>query len=141
MAPDSSFLKGFTKRPYRTADQIKLIYDFLSFIAARMAEAPVWSDLPPAEFDQATEAMEKLIMNRLYVYTFTPAAAHEGQWAVQNDDVQRDEVLRQRILLLSWVTEDHLDIARGTHSDRFFSFAGQGASRPSHAADTRNAQD
>lgn len=78
-----------------------------------MAEADVWARLPPAEFEQATEAMEKLIMNRLYVYTFSPAVAQEGRWSVQNDDLERDEVLSQRITLLSWVNEDHLDVPRG----------------------------
>lgn len=97
-----------------------------------MAEADVWARLPPAEFDQATEAMEKLIMNRLYVYTFSPAVAQEGRWSVQNDDLERDEVLSQRITLLAWVNEDHLDVPRGTHSDRFFTFAVQELQKINH---------
>ena len=120
-----SFFRGFTKRPYKPGDQVKLIFDFLDFISARMAEASVWASLSDADFDQATEAMEKLIMNRLYTYTFTPAIAQEGHWSVQTNDLERDQVLSQRIRLLSWVEERHLDMARGSHSPRFNDFAVQ----------------
>ena len=78
-----SFFRGFTRRPYKPDEQAKLIFDFLDFIAARMLEATVFAELPPREFDQATEAMEKLVMNRLYTYTFSPAIAMEGRWTVQ----------------------------------------------------------
>lgn len=120
-----SFFRGFTKRPYKPGDQVKLIFDFLDFISARMAEASVWASLSDADFDQATEAMEKLIMNRLYTYTFTPAIAQEGHWSVQTNDLERDQVLSQRIRLLSWVEERHLDMACGSHSPRFNDFAVQ----------------
>lgn len=36
------------------------------FIALRMREADVWKNATNAEFDNALEAMEKLVMNRLY---------------------------------------------------------------------------
>ena len=42
------------------------------FIAIRMREAEVWRNATDDEFDNALEAMEKLVMNRLYelfVYT------------------------------------------------------------------------
>lgn len=127
-----SFFRGFTRRPYKPDEQVKLIFDFLDFIAARMAEAAVWADLPPSEFDQATEAMEKLVMNRLYTYTFSPAIAAEGHWPVQSDDLERDRVLTERIRLFSWVSEEHLDVPRGPHSERFYSFAAQELNKMNH---------
>lgn len=118
-----SFLRGFGKRSYRPQDQVKLIFDFVDFISERMNEAAVWAQLSPEEFDLASEAMEKLIMNRVYTLTYAPAIAEEGRWTVQTDDLERDRVLRQRITLFSWVSEEHLDIPRGTHSDRFYAYA------------------
>lgn len=121
-----SFIKGFTKKPYRTQDQTKLIFDFLDFIAGKMRECEVWANVSDTEFENATEAMEKLVMNRLYAYTFSPAVRREGKWSVQTDDLERDRVLKQRINLFTWVTEEHLDVPRGDHSKGFIDFAMQG---------------
>ena len=118
-----SFIKGFAKKPYRTQDQIKLIFDFLDFIAARMRECDVWKNLGDTDFENAKEAMEKLVMNRLYPYTFTPAVQKEGRWAVQTDDLERDRVLRQRIGLFGWLSEEHLDVPVGDHSRGFIEFS------------------
>lgn len=118
-----SFIKGFTKKPYRVTDQTKLIFDFLDFISLRMRECEVWARLTTAEFDNAIEAMEKLLMNRLYNYTFSPAVKKEGKWNVQTDDLERDRVLKQRVRLFSWITEEHLDVPVGTHSKGFVDFA------------------
>lgn len=119
----TSFLRGFSKRQYRPQDQVKLIFDFIDFISERMSEAAIWAQLSPEEFDLATEGMEKLIMNRVYTLTYSPAIAQDGRWTVQTDDLERDRVLKQRIALFSWVKEEHLDIVRGTHSDRFYAYA------------------
>lgn len=118
-----SFIKGFTMKPYRAADQTKLIFDFLDFIALRMRECDVWAHLSALEFENATEAMEKLIMNRLYNFTFSPAIKREGKWSVQTDDLERDRVLKQRIRLFGWISEKHLDIPTGDHSRGFLDFA------------------
>ncbi|SNX87449.1 related to VPS9 (involved in vacuole trafficking) [Melanopsichium pennsylvanicum] len=118
-----SFIKGFAKKPYRTQDQIKLIFDFLDFIAARMRECDVWKNLSDSDFENAKEAMEKLVMNRLYPYTFTPAVRKEGRWAVQTDDLERDRVLTQRIGLFGWLSEEHLDVPVGDHSRGFIEFS------------------
>lgn len=118
-----SFIKGFAKKPYRTQDQIKLIFDFLDFIAARMRECDVWRNLGETDFENAKEAMEKLVMNRLYPYTFTPAVQKEGRWAVQTDDLERDRVLQQRIALFGWLKEEHLDVPVGDHSRGFIEFS------------------
>ena len=127
-----SFFRGFTRRPYKPDEQAKLIFDFLDFIAARMLEATVFAELPPREFDQATEAMEKLVMNRLYTYTFSPAIAMEGRWTVQTDDLERDRVLSERIRLFAWVREEQLDVKKGQHSERFYIFAAQELNKVNH---------
>lgn len=118
-----SFIKGFAKKPYRTSDQIKLIFDFLDFIGARMRQTAIWASLSETDFENATEAMEKLVMNRLYAFTFTPAVAKEGRWSPQTDDLEKDRVLRERIELFSWIKEEHLDVPTGDHSRGFVEFA------------------
>lgn len=120
-----SFIRGFAKKPYRTADQMKLIFDFLNFISERMRQCSVWASLPEAEFENAREAMEKLVMNRLYNLTFTPAVAKEGRWTPQTDDLERDRVLAQRVELFGWLREEHLDVPMGDHSRGFIDFAMQ----------------
>jgi Rab5 GDP/GTP exchange factor len=38
----------------------------LQFISVKMRECDVWKDSSDAEFENAMEGMEKLVMNRLY---------------------------------------------------------------------------
>lgn len=71
----SRFLKEFARRPpVSTADQIRVINDFLDFIAGKMRSVEPWKGVladpnferAEAEFDMAMEAMEKLVMNRVW---------------------------------------------------------------------------
>lgn len=90
-----------------------------------MANTVPWSTLSQQEFDNAKEAMEKLVMNRLYPFTFSPAIAREGRWPVQTDDLERDSVLAQKMRLFEWVEEKHLDVPVGDHSQGFIDFGVQ----------------
>ncbi|KAG8713038.1 hypothetical protein FRC11_013473 [Ceratobasidium sp. 423] len=104
-----SFLHNFSKKNFTVNDQIKLVHDFLVFISARMQECEIWKKASEVEFDNAVEGMEKLVMNRLYEYTFTPQIARSGR-PVTTDDLERDRVLKQRIALFQWIRPEHLDI-------------------------------
>ncbi|KAG6036838.1 hypothetical protein E4U41_005474 [Claviceps citrina] len=70
-----SFLSEFGKKQWMVHEQVKIIGDFLAFIANKMMVCEVWRDVTDAEFDNAREGMEKLVMNRLYAQTFSPAIA------------------------------------------------------------------
>ncbi|RYP33115.1 hypothetical protein DL767_004900 [Monosporascus sp. MG133] len=124
-----SFLFEFGKRQWMVHEQVKIISDFLAFIANKMAQCEVWSDVSDAEFDNAREGMEKLVMNRLYTQTFSPAIPPPqpipgakprrrggerpmgpGRRGQHQEDVERDEVLAQKISIYGWVREEHLDI-------------------------------
>ena len=61
-----SFLQEFGKKQWMVHEQVKIISDFLAFIANKMIQCEVWRDDSDAEFDNAREGMEKLVMNRLY---------------------------------------------------------------------------
>ncbi|KAL9713599.1 hypothetical protein Ac2012v2_003210 [Leucoagaricus gongylophorus] len=122
-----SFLSNFTKRTFAISDQIKIINDFLTFISGQMRSCDTWKNSSDADFDNAMEGMEKLVMNRLYDFTFTPQVirAHSSR-PITTDDLERDRVLSQRIALFGWLEEKHLDIHTGDGSKGFMMFAQQG---------------
>lgn len=140
-----SFLSNFAKKTYTVKEQIKVINDFLNvpmiiiyflaqdywfifqFIADKMRtlEGSPWQHATQQESEHALDAMEKLVMNRLYelygrfnlrisfleswVYnsTFQPLLPPTSR---TTDDIERDHVLRQRIMLFGWLMPEHLDI-------------------------------
>lgn len=145
-----SFLTEFAKKQWMAHEQVKIISDFLAFITNKMAICEVWRDVSDAEFDNAKEGMEKLVMNRLYSQTFSPAIPApptiprstsrsrrreierlHGPWrrGQHQEDIERDDILAQKIRIYSWVKEEHLDIAAVSGGGRrFLSLAQQGMS-------------
>lgn len=141
-----SFLSEFGKKQWMVHEQVKIISDFLAFIANKMMQCEVWRDVSDAEFDNAREGMEKLVMNRLYSQTFSPAIPSPkpipgakpkrkggdpplgpGRRGQHQEDVERDDVLTQKINIYGWVREEHLDIPQiGDSGRRFLKLAQQG---------------
>ncbi|KAB5536019.1 hypothetical protein GE09DRAFT_971872 [Coniochaeta sp. 2T2.1] len=133
-----SFLQEFGKRQWMVHEQVKIVSDFLAFIASKMAQCDVWREVSDAEFDNAREGMEKLVMNRLYALTFSPAIPPPqpipgtkgkkrsdrpmgpGRRGQHQEDVERDEILAQKIQIYSWVKEEHLDIPPVSESGKRF---------------------
>ncbi|KAJ5762347.1 uncharacterized protein N7511_005729 [Penicillium nucicola] len=126
-----SFLMEFGKKQWMVHEQVKIISDFLTFITNKMAVCEIWRDVSDSEFDNAKEGMEKLVMNRLYSQTFAPAIPApptiprsasrsrrrelerlHGPWrrGQHQEDIERDDILAQKIRIYSWVSEAHLDI-------------------------------
>ena len=142
-----SFLQEFGKKQWMVHEQVKIISDFLAFIANKMAQCEVWRDVSDAEFDNAREGMEKLVMNRLYSQTFSPAIPAPtpipgakpkrkggdpplgpGRRGQHQEDVERDDILAQKINIYGWVREEHLDIPQiGDSGRRFLKLASQGS--------------
>lgn len=142
-----SFLNEFGKKQWLVHEQVKLISDFLAFITNKMAQCEVWREVSDNEFDNAKEGMEKLVMNRLYSQTFSPAIPPPpqparsssrgkrkelekllgpGRRGQHQEDVERDEILAQKIRIYSWVREEHLDIPSvGPNGERFLRLAQQ----------------
>ena len=134
-----SFLTEFGKKQWMVHEQVKIISDFLAFITTKMAQCEVWRDVSDTEFDNAKEGMEKLVMNRLYTQTFSPAIPPApplprsrskrkeqerlnapGRRGQHQEDVERDDVLAQKIRIYGWISEEHLDIpAVGPGGKRF----------------------
>ncbi|XMA11438.1 hypothetical protein WAI453_004229 [Rhynchosporium graminicola] len=140
-----SFLQEFGKKQWMVHEQVKIIGDFLSFITNKMAQCEVWREVSDAEFDNAREGMEKLVMNRLYTQTFSPAISPPqpipgskskrrggerlmgpGRKGQHQEDVERDEILAQKVSIYGWIKEEHLDIpAVGDSGKRFLILAQQ----------------
>lgn len=138
-----SFLTEFGKKQWAVHEQVKIISDFLEFIAKKMAQCEVWRTVSDAEFDNAREGMEKLVMNRLYAHTFSPAIpapvgsprkigkgnrtpsdmanpSGPGRRGQHQEDVERDDVIAQKITIYGWISEEHLDIKPITEKGRKF---------------------
>jgi Rab5 GDP/GTP exchange factor len=144
-----SFLQEFGKKQWMVHEQVKIIGDFLEFITKKMAQCEVWRTVSEQEFDNAREGMEKLVMNRLYTQTFSPAIApaepdrtakgrrkgptiltKPGRRGQHQEDVERDEVLAQKVRIYKWVQEEHLDIKPvGEKGRKFLLLAQQGNSQ------------
>lgn len=141
-----SFLSEFGKKQWMVHEQVKIISDFLAFITNKMAQCEVWQGVSDAEFDNAREGMEKLVMNRLYGQTFSPAIPPPaplpgtkgkrknmeklfgpGRRGQHQEDIERDEILAQKVRIYGWVREEHLDIPPvGESGRRFLGLAQQG---------------
>jgi hypothetical protein len=138
-----SFLLEFGKKQWMVHEQVKIIGDFLEFISKKMEQCEVWRTVSDAEFDNAREGMEKLVMNRLYSQTFSPAIPPPepasprkgrrrqeppgpGRRGQHQEDVERDEVLAQKVRIYKWVSEEHLDIKPvGDKGKKFLNLAQQ----------------
>jgi len=138
-----SFLLEFGKKQWMVHEQVKIIGDFLEFISKKMGQCDVWRTVSDAEFDNAREGMEKLVMNRLYSQTFSPAipspepSPHTkgrrrpeppgpGRRGQHQEDVERDEILAQKVRIYKWIREEHLDIKSvGDKGKKFLQLAQQ----------------
>ena len=140
-----SFLLEFGKKQWMVHEQVKIISDFLNFITGKMAQCEVWRGVSDMEFDNAKEGMEKLVMNRLYSQTFSPAIPPPapppggkgkrknmekllgpGRKGQHQEDIERDDILGQKVRIYRWVQEKHLDIPQlDDNGRRFMSFAQQ----------------
>lgn len=140
-----SFLIEFGKKQWMVHEQVKIITDFLTFITNKMAQCEIWRGVSDAEFDNAKEGMEKLVMNRLYSQTFSPAipapapvqlpkgkrkaperALGPGRKGQHQEDIERDDILAQKVRIYGWVQEKHLDIPPiGDSGRRFLMLAQQ----------------
>lgn len=142
-----SFLVEFGKKQWMAHEQVKIISDFLTFISGKMVQCDVWHGVSEAEFDNAKEGMEKLVMNRLYSQTFSPSIPSSisvsesksksknlekglgtGRRGQHQEDIERDDILSQKVRIYGWIEEEHLDIPPvGENGRRFLNLAQQGA--------------
>jgi hypothetical protein len=73
---------------------------FLRNMEGQMHSHEPWKSSTEAELDNAFEGLEKYVMSKLHKVFFQP----------DSDDAPRDELLSQRMILLSFIEPKHLDI-------------------------------
>ncbi|EAQ87825.1 hypothetical protein CHGG_04444 [Chaetomium globosum CBS 148.51] len=118
-----SFLSEFGKRQWMVHEQVKIISDFLAFIGNKMAQCEVWRDVPDTEFDNAPPQPVPGVKKK----RGADRVMGPGRRGQHQEDVERDEILAQKINIYSWVREEHLDIPPVSDSGkRFLKLAQQG---------------
>ncbi|KAK9467278.1 hypothetical protein V1512DRAFT_260838 [Lipomyces arxii] len=105
-----SFLHEFGKRSWTVREQVKIVQDFQNFITPRMSQYPPFNNLPDTEIANALEGMEKLIMSRLYLQTFSPEIPRSRRTFSHDEDLLRDNVLEEKMRIWSWIEGSHLDV-------------------------------
>lgn len=105
-----SFLNEFLKKNWTAKEQVKIITDFETFIRAKMRECPPFATMNESDWQNSQEGIEKLIMNRLYVRTFSPRMAPALRRNDHEEDLLRDKVLAEKLRVWHWVEPRHLDI-------------------------------
>ncbi|KTW29525.1 uncharacterized protein T551_02141 [Pneumocystis jirovecii RU7] len=122
-----SFIYEFLQRHWTIREKVKIIRDFLDFIYQKMLLVEPWINTSEAEFDNAKDGMEKLIMTRLYDHTFSPAITYllDDDISGHSDDLERDRILREKISMFAWIKEEHMEIPHSDLNQKFLYLAGQ----------------
>ncbi|BFZ65479.1 hypothetical protein YB2330_006652 [Saitoella coloradoensis] len=131
-----SFLSEFSKKQWHVEEQVRIIQEFLDFIHEKMsAPGTPWANVSDAEFVNAREGMEKLVMNRLYALTFSPLVIEKRKKEQgrergvretgHEEDVERDEQLEMKMRMYAWVREENLDIPCTPMNETFLKLAGE----------------
>lgn len=110
-----SFLLSFTKHAKAmTSEQMALaIRQFRDFINEKFHAYEPFASMDAVDLENSVEGVEKLIMNRLYEYCFSPEAIKKlGPSASDSvfDDVKEDQDLLLSLEKFSWVLGVHLDV-------------------------------
>lgn len=113
-----SFLKNFvTQRAVWTAsEQEKLLKDFKTFIYSKYKDYEPFKQLNKTELRNAKEGMEKLLMGKLYQYTFSPllrkrlAATGVEIDSEHKEDIIQDKKFKKMTARYRFIEPHHLDI-------------------------------
>ncbi|OMJ20110.1 Vacuolar protein sorting-associated protein 9a [Smittium culicis] len=109
-----AFLVEFEKKSFTLNEQIRFTLEFNNYILKKMELNDIWKNMDSKDRDNAKEGVEKLIMNKIYPFCFSPQST---------DDSAKDKVLRKKISLFRWIKESHLDIPTCAQNNSFIQFA------------------
>lgn len=111
-----SFLVTFTKQcQLIPADQkARVINDFKNFINQKFEIYEPFKSMDAIDLENSREGIEKLIMNRLYEYSFSPEMAkkftRDRLCELTKDDLQSDKDFLLQIEKFNWINGHHLDV-------------------------------
>lgn len=110
-----SFLVSFTRQApsMSTAQRIKAVRQFKHFIKGKFEEYEPFASMDTKDLENSNEGIEKLIMNRLYEYCFSPEVYKKYGNQTQESflqDLREDLKFASSLDKFSWVLGNHLDI-------------------------------
>lgn len=111
-----SFLMSFSKQGYTFSveQKINILIDFKDFMDSKFLLYEPFASMDDNDFENSQEGLEKLLMNRLYSFCFSPEIVqHSEERYIQElvkNDVLEDESFSKQIEKFSWVNGVHLDI-------------------------------
>lgn len=110
-----SFLVQFTKQVHAmtAAQTIQVIRQFKEFLNEKFTVYEPFASMDATDLENSGEGVEKLIMNRLYQYCFSPEAVKKfGHNASPSifEDVREDQTLLLQLEKYSWILGVHLDV-------------------------------
>lgn len=110
-----SFLASFIRQAnnMNSEQMIKAVLDFKAFINEKFKEFPPFNSMDEKDLENSKEGIEKLIMNRIYDYCFSPEAVKKfgrNASASMIDDVNEDRNFALQVEKFSWVLGVHLDV-------------------------------
>lgn len=104
-----------------SAQRIKAVRQFKEFINGKFQEFEPFASMDSKDLENSNEGIEKLIMNRLYEYTFSPEVFNKNESRTPESFLQdlRDDVkFTTQLDKFSWVSGPHLDVDLNEISQR-----------------------
>lgn len=116
-----SFLVSFSRQSgtLTVPQMIKAVRNFKEFMNEKFLEYEPFASMDDVDLENSGEGVEKLIMNRLYDYCYSPEAIKKfGRNASVSvlDDVHQDYEFTMQLEKFSWILAVHLDIDLDTFS-------------------------
>lgn len=110
-----SFLVSFSRQAstLTVPQMIVAVRQFQDFLGDKFTVYEPFASMDAVDLENSGEGVEKLIMNRLYDYCFSPQAVKKfGPNAPASvfDDVREDEAFASQVEKFSWVLGIHLDV-------------------------------
>lgn len=118
-----SFLVSFSRQSgaLTVPQMIKAVRNFKEFMNEKFHEYEPFASMDSVDLENSGEGVEKLIMNRLYDYCFSPEAIKKfGRNASASvfDDFHEDYEFTLQLEKFSWILAVHLDVDLDTFSNK-----------------------
>lgn len=138
-----SFLVSFTRQApsMSTAQRIKAVRQFKQFIKGKFEEYEPFASMDIKDLENSNEGIEKLIMNRLYEFCFSPEVFKKYGNQTQESflqDLREDLKFASALDKFSWVLGNHLDIDVNEIAQRRKETANDSLNYFNHAVDELN---
>lgn len=109
-----SFLISFNKQAAGLSLQqkAKIVKDFKLFMSDKFTLYEPFASMDEISLENAREGLEKLVMNRIYLYCYPPdiLESHGPIEGLVKSDLEDDLLFEQQLEKFSWVNGTHLEV-------------------------------